>query len=177
MRGLGNAMRLARARWRGARLGSHCQVSRSADLNPGSRAGRPGEIEIGAEVDIEQGAILWAYGGSIRLARRVFIGQHVVIYGNGGVDVGEYTLIAAHSCIVSSNHAVPPADRIIRNEPDVLLPTRIGRDVWLGVGVKVLGGVTIGDGCVVGAGAVVTRDLPAYSIAMGVPARITGERS
>ncbi len=50
-------------------------------------------------------------------------------------------------------------------------------DGWLGAGVKVMGGVTIGDGCVVGAGAVVTDDLAPYSIAVGVPAKVIGQRS
>jgi acetyltransferase-like isoleucine patch superfamily enzyme len=100
----------------------------------------------------------------------------VVIYGHGGVDIGDQSLIAMHCCILSSEHTIPSRSGIIRNEPDILLPTKIGRDVWLGAGVTVLGGVTIGDGCVVGAGAVVTRDLPPYSIARGVPARVFGER-
>ncbi len=52
----------------------------------------------------------------------------------------------------------------------------IGRDVWLGVGVTVLGGVTLGEGCIVGAGAVVTADLAPYTIAYGVPARVRGSR-
>jgi acetyltransferase-like isoleucine patch superfamily enzyme len=107
----------------------------------------------------------------------VFIGPQVVIYGHGGVEIGDDTLISMHCCILSSNHTVPAAAKKIRDQPDLLLPTKIGRDVWLGAGVKVLGGVTIGDGCVVGAGAVVTRDLPPYSIAMGVPARVTGRRA
>jgi len=82
-----------------------------------------------------------------------------------------------HCCIVSSNHTVPDRGKIIRQQPDILLPTKIGRDVWLGAGVKVMGGVTIGDGCVVGAGAVVTHDLPPYAIAVGVPAKVIGQRS
>jgi maltose O-acetyltransferase len=51
-------------------------------------------------------------------------------------------------------------------------PVRVGAGTWLGIGVAVLPGVTIGEGCVVGANAVVTQDLPDYSIAVGVPARI-----
>ena len=84
--------------------------------------------------------------------------------------------MSMHCRILSSNHTIPPPGTIIRSQPDVLKPTRIGADVWLGAGVTVLGGVTIGEGCVVGAGAVVAHDLPPYSIAVGVPAKITGFR-
>lgn len=110
------------------------------------------------------------------IGNHVFLGPHVIIYGHGGVEIGDDCLIAMHCRILSSEHTIPPLDRHIRWEPDILKPTRIGRDVWLGAGVTVLGGVTIGDGCVVGAGAVVTRDLPAGSIAKGIPARVTGQR-
>jgi acetyltransferase-like isoleucine patch superfamily enzyme len=139
-------------------------------------ASAAGEIAVDVFGELSQGVILHPWGGSIRLAPHVFLGPYVVIYGHGGVEIGEYTLVAMHSCIVSSNHAVPPCDRIIRHEPDILLQTKIGRDCWLGAGVKVLGGVTIGDGCIVGAGAVVTESLPPYAIAVGIPARVIGER-
>jgi acetyltransferase-like isoleucine patch superfamily enzyme len=102
----------------------------------------------------------------------IFIGPYTVIYGHGGVVIGEDSLIAMHCRILSSDHAIPGRETPIRSQPDVLQPTSIGRDVWLGAGVTVLGGVTIGEGCVVAAGAVVTKDLPAYAIAMGVPARV-----
>lgn len=135
-----------------------------------------GQVEAGPECEFSFGVHLRPWGGHIRLGRRVFLGPHVTIYGHGGVEIGDNSLIAMHCCILSSNHTIPARSKVIRNEPDLLLPTRIGNDVWLGAGVKVLGGVTIGDGCVVGAGAVVTSDLPAYSIARGVPARVVGER-
>lgn len=111
------------------------------------------------------------------MAENVFIGPYVVIYGHGGVVIGSNTLLSMHCRILSSNHTVPPPGTLIRSQPDILLPTRIGNDVWLGAGVTVLGGVTIDDGCVVGAGAVVTRDLPPNSIALGVPARVVGSRA
>src|SRR5439155_20263766 len=78
--------------------------------------------------------------------RDVFLGPHTVIYGQGGVEIGDHSLISMHCCIVSSNHALAGRDEIIRHKPDVLRPTKIGRDACLGAGVKVLGGVTIGDG-------------------------------
>jgi acetyltransferase-like isoleucine patch superfamily enzyme len=136
----------------------------------------PGTISCGTGAWIEQGVVLHTYGGNIRLGRNIFLGPHVVIYGHGGVEIGDDTLIAVHCRIVSSNHTVPAIGHDIRAQPDRLLPVKIGRDVWLGAGVTVLGGVTIGDGCVVGAGAVVTKDLPPGAIARGVPATVQGWR-
>jgi len=53
-----------------------------------------------------------------------------------------------------------------------LLPVNIGSDVWIGAGCKILGGVTIGNGCIIGAGSVVIKDLPPYSISVGNPAKV-----
>ncbi|MEI6491234.1 MAG: acyltransferase [Verrucomicrobiota bacterium] len=171
------AARLSRARRSGASIGNHPWLGPEIEFHLGQREGRAGEITIGEHAWIEKGAVLQAFGGHIRLQRSVFLGPYVVIYGHGGVDIGEETLISMHCCILSSNHDVPGCDRIIRQQPDILLPTKIGRDVWLGAGVKVLGGVTIGDGCVVGAGAVVTKDLPPGTIAVGVPALAVRNRN
>lgn len=145
------------------------------DCRPG-HAGGSGCIRIDGGAWIEQGVVLHAFGGTIDIGRDVFLGPHTVIYGHGGVEIGDACLIAMHCRILSSNHTVPPLGTDIRSQPDVLLPTRIGRDVWLGAGVTVLGGVTIGDGCIVGAGAVVTKDLPSGSISHGVPAKVVGWR-
>lgn len=131
-----------------------------------------GVIEIGAAAWIESGVNLHAFGGIISLGDDVFLGPHTVIYGHGGVEIGDSCIIAMHCRILSSNHAVPLVGTDIRSQPDSLKPTKIGRDVWLGAGVTVLGGVSIGDGCVVGAGSVVTKDLPAGAISYGIPAQI-----
>lgn len=174
---LRSALRVATLRACGARLGRGCVVDANADLRPGLAAERRGSIELGNSCRVASGAILRPYGGSIRAGRDTFIGEHVVVYGHGGVDIGEECLIATHCRILSSEHTLSPAGLAIRTQPDIPKPTRLGRDVWLGAGVTVLGGVTIGEGCVVGAGAVVTRDLPPFSIAVGVPARVVGKRS
>lgn len=161
----------------GARMDRPRRLAAGIDCRPGYAAHGPGQIEIGAAAWIEQGVVLHAFGGRIRLGRDVFLGPHTVIYGHGGVEIGEDCLIGMHCRILSSEHSIPPLDRRIRWEPDVLKPTRLGRDVWLGAGVTVLGGVNIGDGCIVGAGAVVTKDLPAGSICHGSPAIVRGWRS
>ncbi|SDT53031.1 Acetyltransferase (isoleucine patch superfamily) [Mucilaginibacter mallensis] len=131
-----------------------------------------GAISIAEDCEIGTGAVLNSYGGKINIAQFVYIGEYVVIYGHGGVEIGAKTLIAMHTCIVSSNHTVPGQSIPIRSMPDILLPVKIGSDVWIGAGCKILGGVTIGDGCVIGAGSVVTKDLPPYSISVGNPARV-----
>jgi acetyltransferase-like isoleucine patch superfamily enzyme len=167
-------------RWKlsccGLQLDRSCFVDRMVSLGPRGQVIPPGAITVGPECELGLCIELNPWGGRIHIGRHVFLGPHVVIYGQGGIEIGDHSLIASHCCIFSSNHTVPARDRIIRNEPDILLPTKIGRDVWLGAGVKVMGGVTIGDGCVVGAGAVVTEDLPPYSIAVGVPAKVVKQR-
>jgi len=140
-------------------------------------AGSKGQIQIGDQGWIEKGAVLWAFDGSIRTGKHVFIGPYVTVYGHGGVEIGDDALISMKATILSSNHGIPDRSRHIRWEPSELLPTKIGRDVWIGANAVILGGVTIGDGCVVAAGAVVTKDLPAYSVAMGVPAKVVRSRS
>lgn len=169
-----------RVRWfaaHGIRIGPGCRLAAGVELARGWREGTNGRIQLGADCELGRGAILAAWGGAISIGRHVWVGPGAVIYGHGGIEIGDETLISMHCRILSSNHAMPPMGVPIRSQPNVLLPSRIGRDVWLGAGVTVLGGVSIGDGCIIGAGAVVTNDLPAGSIAMGIPASIRGQRA
>jgi acetyltransferase-like isoleucine patch superfamily enzyme len=135
-----------------------------------------GRVEVADSCELNQGVELNPFGGSIRLARRVWLGPYVVIYGQGGVEIGEQTLVSMHCTILSSNHGVPPLGKLIRETADELLPTKIGRDVWIGANAVILGGVTIGEGAVVAAGAVVNRDVAAGAVVAGVPARIVRNR-
>jgi acetyltransferase-like isoleucine patch superfamily enzyme len=171
------AWRLWRVRRRGILIGPNCLIADAVRLDRGPYVDQLGTIEIGSNAQFDFGVVLQAWGGSIRCGDNVFFGPHTVVYGHGGVTIGDNTLVAMHCCIISSNHSIPPRARKIRYEPSELLSVSIGKDVWLAAGVKVLGGVTIGDGCIVGAGAVVTKDLPAYSIAHGVPAKVVGIRA
>jgi acetyltransferase-like isoleucine patch superfamily enzyme len=155
---------------RGLILGPAIVIRGGRDLEGKSR------ISLDAACELQAGVVLDTGGGRIAIGRETYVGPYSVLYGHGSLTVGSHTLIGPHCRLVTSNHTVPPIGRLIRYEPDILLPTVIGSDVWLGSGVTVLGGVTIGDGCVVGAGAVVTRDLPPHSIAHGVPAKVQGYR-
>jgi acetyltransferase-like isoleucine patch superfamily enzyme len=156
-------------------LDHSCYVGPQVSLGADNTAWR-GTLAVGAACELHQGAELNPFGGSIRVADRVWLGPYVVIYGHGGVEIGEWSLISMHATILSSNHAIPAMDRCIRWEKDVLLPTKIGRDVWIGANAVILGGVTIGDGAVVAAGAVVTKDVESGAVVAGNPARFLRKR-
>jgi acetyltransferase-like isoleucine patch superfamily enzyme len=160
----------------GVRIASGVVFHRSVEIAVRRPPIGKGSVEIGDGCELSSGVVLHPYGGSIKLASDVFLGPQSIIYGHGGVEIGEHTLVAMQCRILSSEHTVPEQGAIIRHKPDVLKATRIGRDVWLGAGVTVLGGVSIGDGCVVGAGSVVTKSLPPGSVAMGVPAVVRRQR-
>lgn len=155
----------------------HVKIWPLVYIGKGYANGKKGIIVIDDNCEISQGAVLKAYAGRINIKKNTFLGEYVTIYGHGGVEIGENTLIAMHTCIVSSNHTIPDKKTLIRSRGDILLPVKIGNDVWIGAGAKILGGITIGDGCIIGAGAVVTKSLPPYAIAKGVPAKITGYRN
>lgn len=135
-----------------------------------------GSIQVGAHARLAEGVLLTPWGGSIVLAENVSVGPYSVLCGQGGLTVGRDTMIAGHTYIIPGNHGFADRDRTIFSQPSTHLGITIGEDVWIGCGVRILDGVTIGRGCVIAAGAVVTRSLPDYAIAVGVPARVVGER-
>jgi acetyltransferase-like isoleucine patch superfamily enzyme len=172
---LGSGWRRFVARRRGVDIGA-AYVGPDCEFDFGFHSGRRGSIRIGRRCELQRGVVLRAYGGDIAIGGEVFVGPYAVIYGHGGVKVGDRTLISMQVRILSSNHDVPDILTSIRSLGDVRKRTVVGSDVWLGAGATVLAGVCIGDGCVVGAGAVVAHDLPAGAIAVGVPARIVRMR-
>ncbi len=110
--------------------------------------------------------------GSLRIGERVAINEFCnVRAGGGGILIGDGRLLAHCVSLIASNHAID-SGTWIRYQPWAA-PSRgisIGSDVWIGAHVVVLPGVHIGDGDVVGAGAVVTHDVPSGTIVAGVPA-------
>lgn len=124
---------------------------------------------------IKDGATFW-FPKNIRIGRNVSINEWVFIDGFGGVEIGDDCRIAHGCSFLSEDHNFAQPDIPIRLQGKTASPIQIGRDCWFGAGVRVLKGVKIGNGCVVGAGAVVTRDLPPFSVAVGIPARVVGFR-
>jgi maltose O-acetyltransferase len=107
-------------------------------------------------------------GGRIEIGDRVFLNYGASISAHHLVKIGDDCQLGSYACLMDNDyHRVED-----RNQPGESKPITLGRNVWLGVRVVVLKGVTIGDHAVIGAGSVVTRDIPANSMAAGVPARV-----
>jgi acetyltransferase-like isoleucine patch superfamily enzyme len=121
----------------------------------------------GARVMISPQAIIWGTSG-VTLEDDVVINSFTHVFGGGGVHIGARTLISTGCSIASITHSEQIATRRIGIEA----PVTIEEDCWLGTGAIVLPGVRIGKGSIIGAGAVVTKDIPPFSMAIGVPARV-----
>lgn len=112
----------------------------------------------------------------IRIGSNINISQNCHIGGQGGVTIGNFVMIGPNSVIASSNHGFSRGDIPMVRQKPVPSPITIEDDVWLGANVVVLPGVTIRQGAIVGSGAVVSEDVPAYAIVVGNPARIIRKR-
>jgi acetyltransferase-like isoleucine patch superfamily enzyme len=121
----------------------------------------------GERVRVSPDAIIWGIHG-VSLENDVEINSFTHIFGAGGVHIGARTLISACCSITSLTHEEVVANRSRLIESQVT----IEEDCWLGTGAIVLPGVRIGRGSIIGAGAVVTKDIPPMSVAIGVPARV-----
>jgi acetyltransferase-like isoleucine patch superfamily enzyme len=136
-----------------------------------------GHISFGDDVWLSRGCYVLAHrDADVQIDDRAYIGHRCLLYGTAGLHVGKDVLMANDVQLICGDHTFARRDMPIRAQPTAGKPIVIEDDVWLGASVIVLGGVTVGTGSVVGAGAVVTRSLPPYSIARGVPAEIVGVR-
>ncbi len=131
-----------------------------------------GSIKIGKRCDILQGVIFLTYGGDIEVGDDCSFNPYCVIYGHGGLKIGNKVRIATHTVIIPANHSFDNTDIPIMNQDETRKGIVIGDDVWIGNGVRILDGVKIGNGVVVAAGAVVTKDIPDFALVAGVPAKI-----
>ena len=109
------------------------------------------------------------YGSNIHLGTRVFFNFNCVVLDVCDVSIGEYTLLGPGVQILTPLH---PLDAKTRRQQEFGKPVTIGADVWVGGGALILAGVNIGSCAVIGAGSVVTRDIPDGVFAAGNPCRV-----
>jgi maltose O-acetyltransferase len=109
------------------------------------------------------------YGSNIHLGQRVFFNFNCTVLDVCEVHIGDHTLFGPGVQILTPLH---PVDPVLRRGQEFGAPIRIGSDVWVGGGALILAGVEIGSRSIVGAGSVVTRDIPAGVFAAGNPCRV-----
>ncbi|AWG32045.1 DapH/DapD/GlmU-related protein [Burkholderia cenocepacia] len=108
-------------------------------------------------------------GAGMKLGRNVFVNQNCTFYDLGGLEIGDDVMIGPNVGLITSGHPVEPSRR---RDGVIAKPIVIERNVWIGAGATIIGGVTIGENAVVAAAAVVTRDVPPNTLVGGNPAKI-----
>jgi acetyltransferase-like isoleucine patch superfamily enzyme len=158
---------------RNIRLGPNVYVDQGVYLHAS-----PNGIDIGADTCIMHNSELHVFNfrqlqhAFIKVGRGTFIGESVVIRGQGGVAIGNSVLIGPLAKIVAVEHAFGDLSRPVLEQGITARGIVIEDGAWIGAGAAVLDGVRVGRGAVVGANAVVTRDVPPHCVAVGVPARV-----
>lgn len=112
-------------------------------------------------------------GHHVHFGKYVYANFNLTLVDDTHIYVGDYTMLGPNVVLATAGHPILPELREQAYQYNV--PVRIGRNCWLGAGVIVLPGVTIGDNTVIGAGSVVTKDIPANVVAVGNPCRVLRE--
>ena len=140
----------------------------------------PHQISLGSNCTVEPGVIFkfdgpFRNGPSIIVGNWVFIGTNVEFNIRVGLSIGDHALIASGCRFIDHDHGMDAAS-LIKTQPGLEAPIRLGQDCWIGANVVILKGVCVGRGAVIGAGAVVNKPVPDYEVWAGVPARRIGSR-
>jgi acetyltransferase-like isoleucine patch superfamily enzyme len=166
----------------------------TCDMHPTARLGRSARIinignesaliRIGASTIVEGSLLTFAHGGRITVGEWCYVGEGSRIWSAGQIDIGNRVMIS-HNVNIFDNltHPVDPFSRhqhfraiATAGHPHRIdlgeRPVRINDDAWIAAGAMVLRGVTVGKAAIVGAGAVVTHDVPPFAIVAGNPARV-----
>jgi teichuronic acid biosynthesis glycosyltransferase TuaH len=169
---------LRRARLHWARFRHHpVRLGRRCDVRGGFRSmvGPRGAVAFGDGCVIDRGMTVEAVG-VLTVGPQTIFGHHCTLASRSSVRIGAGCMFAEMVSVRDHDHRSDDPTRPFREQGYDVKPVVIGSNVWLGAKVTVLKGVTIGDNTVVGAHAVVTRDLPANVVAAGVPARVIRSR-
>lgn len=145
-----------------------------SSIDRGLLVQNPHNIAIGKDVHIGRMARLSCYGdGEIKIEEGCYICHFFSAITSDELVIKKNTLIASYVTIIGENHGMnPELGLLYGHQPLIGKPVIIGGNCWIGEKVLILPGVTIGDWCIIGAGSVVNKSIPSYSIAVGNPAKV-----
>ncbi|MCS6910205.1 MAG: acyltransferase [Anaerolineales bacterium] len=160
------------------RFADHIRLGHGVYLDQGVYLhATPGGITIGDDTIVMHGAVLHVYNfrdlphAGITIGAKSLIGEYTVIRGQGGVHIGDRVYTSPFTQIIAVNHVFDDPNRPFVEQGITAEGIVIEDDVWLGASAVVTDGVRVGRGAVVAAGAVVTKDVPPYTVVGGVPAK------
>lgn len=151
-------------------------------LPAGSEIMRPDAVKIGKRFSMGTSCRIYCHdpenGSAISIGDRVALNDSVMINADcgGKITIGNDVLIAPNVVLRASNHKYDSRDKPVNAQGHAAGHINVSDDVWIGANVVILLNVSIGRGAIIGAGSVVTRDVPPYSIAAGKPAKVIGTR-
>ena len=140
------------------------------------QTGRTGQIRFGRFAWIGHGTKIRCHEGIVEIGAKTVIGQEVTISAYQRVRIGEECVIADRVMFIDFDHVVVDPEKPIRLQGIYKRDVVVGSNVWIGYGAQILRGVSVGDNAVIGASAVVTRDIPANAVVAGSPARVVRMR-
>jgi acetyltransferase-like isoleucine patch superfamily enzyme len=149
-------------------IDDNCLIDAKGESNSG--------ISIGGGVFIGRNTILSCKNGDIEVEDGANIGFNCEIFSASRVRLGREALLAAYCYLIGGDHDFTDPTQPVLTQARRSMGITVGAGAWLGAGAKVLDGVAVGDRAIVGAGAVVRESVPVGSIAVGIPAKVIGER-
>ncbi len=156
-------------RWRG-----RLKTDGIAFVGPGVsfEIGPDAVVHLGRWSWIGHGCKIRAHEGEVRIGAKTVLGQECTISAFQHVSIGRECIVADRAMFIDFDHGVVDVEAPIRQQGIYKRDVRIANNVWIGYGACLLRGVTVGDNCVVGTNAVVTKDVPDDAVVGGIPARV-----
>ena len=147
-------------------FGKHLQI----------QIGKTGTLRFGRFSWIGDGTKIRCHEGEVEIGPKTVLGQECTISAFKQVRIGEQCVVADRAMFIDFDHGVTEVERPIRLQGIYKEPVRVGANCWIGYGACVLRGVNVGDNSILGTYAVVTKDVPANAVAVGVPAKVIRTR-
>lgn len=135
-----------------------------------------GMITIDEGTEVLEGVLILTYGGNIKIGKRCNINPYCILYGHGGLTIGDDVMIAGANMIIPNNHKFSDLNQPISLQGSTNIGIVIEDNVWIAHGCSILDGVVIESGAIVAAGAVVNKKVFSNTIVGGIPAKKIKDR-